>query len=436
MSSLSDVPSNPSEARPHFAVILAGGSGTRLWPLSRPDRPKHLLPLLDSDESLLQATARRVMAIVGPRGIWTVTQARQSEETRRQLARIDPKLVPGILSEPAGRNTLPAIAWAVLHIAQRCPDAIVSVFPSDHLIAEAQAFQTAWDLALTFARQGLLMTFGIHPKSPETGYGYIRADRPLDVPGIYAVDSFTEKPDRNTAEAYVASGHYLWNAGMFVFLASLFLEELKNLQPSLDERLRGLVRSEISDEEFARGYADLPSLSMDYGLLEKSRRVGVVPAEMGWCDLGSWDALRRFLVDSKRSQLTAILLDEVQKAYDSAEKREPIARPWGTYTVLEEGPGYKIKKIVVEPGQKLSLQWHDHRAEHWVVIEGTAKVTCGDRILEMRPNESTFIPQGERHRLENPGNVPLIIIEVQTGSYVGEDDITRIDDIYGRSVSR
>lgn len=463
----------------HFAVILAGGSGTRLWPMSRHARPKHLLKL--DGQSLLQETARRVLELIPASQVLTVTQDIHATATSKQLADADPLLCGGILKEPLGRNTLPAIAWAVLKISQSHPDALVSVFPSDHRIADVQAFKDCWKIALDTARKGFLVTFGLKPDAPETGYGYIKAG-PAILDGAYAVDRFVEKPDNNKAKEYVSSGDYYWNSGMFVFPAAMFLEELKIHQPELETALRKLPPADHADAKSA--YGALPSLSIDHGLMEKSRRVAVVPARIGWSDLGSWDSVyrtsakdgnanvvrgqvlseetRSSLLLSERGLLAAVglenvaviqtrdavlvtALDKSQKIKDVVARIEKLKgeinaspavhRPWGTYQVLEEGPAYKIKKIVVDPGQKLSLQRHRHRAEHWVVTAGMAKVTCGEKILEMKTNESTFIPQGEKHRLENTGTSPLVIIEVQTGDYVGEDDIERFEDIYGRTRS-
>lgn len=463
----------------HFAVILAGGSGTRLWPMSRPARPKHLLKL--GGRSLLQETALRVLELIPPSQIVTVIQEAHATTTSKQLADVDPLLSRGILKEPLGRNTLPAIAWASLEIAKRRPDALISVFPSDHRITDVQAFKDCWKIAAETACKGFLVTFGLKPDAPETGYGYIKAAKPI-LAGSYAVELFHEKPDSDKAKEFIASGDYYWNSGMFVFTAALFLDELNRHQPELDQALRSLPPPGHADAK--RAYEALPSISIDTGLMEKSRRVAVVPAQMGWSDLGSWNSVyrtspkdvhgnvavgrvvaeetRSSLLLSERGILAAVGLENVaviqtgeavlvtslgksQKIKDVAAHIEKLKseidaapsvhRPWGTYQVLEEGPAYKIKKIVVDAGQKLSLQRHEHRAEHWVVITGTAKVTCGEKVLEMNANESTFIPQGEKHRLENVGAEPLVIIEVQTGAYVGEDDIERFEDIYGRARS-
>jgi len=465
----------------HYALILAGGSGTRLWPMSRADRPKHLLSL--GGTSLLQQSVSRILRLElsehSPK-LLVITRQNQTEETREQLETAAANARWQLLSEPSGRNTLPAIAWAAFLIAQSGQDALISVFPSDHHIGDTPAFLQCWKAAIAAAENGYLVTFGIEPDKPETGFGYIQAGREL-FPGVLAASGFVEKPDEAKAREYLASREYYWNSGMFVFRVSAFLEELSLHQPTLEKALRGF---KDLNRPTAEEYESLASISIDHGLMEKSERVAVVPAKIEWSDLGSWDAIHgllekddsgnavqgEVLTDNTTNSLLfsssgllatigidnlaviqtpdAVLvtpLNQSQRVKEIANRAEQLIRksanlelterPWGTYQVLEEGPSYKIKRIVVDPGQKLSLQRHAHRAEHWVVIEGTATVTCGDKVLIMRANESTYIPQGEKHRLENLGTVPLVIIEVQTGSYVGEDDIERFEDIYGRTRS-
>ncbi len=465
------------------AVILAGGSGTRLWPLSRDRFPKQFLPLLGA-RSLLQATVERVRPVVGDDLVVVTTDDVRFlvAEQLRELG-IDPG--GKVLCEPAGRNTAPAIGLAALGAD---PDEVLLVLPSDHAIRDAGAFRRALVGARGAAEQGWLVTFGIAPSTPETGYGYIRLGEPLPGhPEARAVARFVEKPDRATAEAYLAEGGYAWNSGMFAFRAGTFLEELARHAPEVHEGLHALGPRVRKGEEIpAEAYGALPKISVDYAVMERSDRVAVFPVDPGWSDLGSFGALLDLLpldeagnavrvapggeavlvasrdnlawggrkvialvgmsdtlvVDTPdallvcardRAQEVRAVVDRL-KAEGREEVREPrtVHRPWGTYTVLEEGPGHKIKRIRVLPGAKLSLQLHHHRSEHWVVVSGTARVTKGQETFLLLPNESTFIPMATQHRLENPGTIPLQIIEVQNGEYLGEDDIVRFQDVYGR----
>lgn len=468
-----------------FAIILAGGSGTRLWPLSRASMPKQLLTL-NGTESLLQQTARRLLPLINPQQVFTVTHKDHRFEVAGQLHNVQARLAEQVLAEPIGRNTLPAIAWAVARIAQINPEAVIGVFSSDHAVADEASFLQAWLAAEEAARAGNLALFGMRPTEASTGYGYIKAGRTLgsvkqsSLP-VQQVDRFVEKPDRVTAESFLREGGYYWNAGMFVFRADVFSALLESSQPALAASTPELSRTFAAAPEL---YAGLPDLSIDYGLLEKhADRAVVVPVSMGWSDLGSWDAIYQqhgkddqgnmtrgpvLAVDSSDNLLwsehgllatlgvenlavvqtrDATLVAPRERVADlkqlvaEVKRRDArltethltVARPWGSYTILEEGERYKIKRILVNPGHKLSMQMHYHRSEHWVVIAGTAKITNGDQEIHLEENQSTYIPKTHRHRLENPGRIPLQIIEIQTGAYLEEDDIVRFGDVYGRS---
>ena len=458
-----------------YAVILSGGSGTRLWPLSRSLRPKQLLPL-NGEQTLLQQTATRLLKRVLPANLLTVTHQDHKFEVKGQLAELAPDLVHGVLAEPVARNTLPAIAWAAHEIYKRDPEAIVGVFPSDHAIGDEDAFLAAWAAAESGALQGFLTLIGLTPTEPATGYGYIQPGESLAGSGVRQVSRFVEKPDQERAKQFLGAG-YLWNGGMFVFRASDFMQLLQQLQPQIFE---AILMMDARDP--AATYQVLPSLSMDYGIAEKAEKVAVVPAEMAWSDLGSWDSIYQhqakntegnlihgdvlsqdtqdsllwsthgllatlglsnivviqtadatLVCDRSRTEDIKQLVAQVQKTHPHlTETHLTVHRPWGTYTVLEEGPNFKIKRIVVNPGAKLSMQLHNHRAEHWVVVSGMATITNGERVIVLHENESTYIPKTHRHRLENAGDMPLQMIEVQCGNYVGEDDIVRFEDTYGR----
>ncbi|MDO8607334.1 MAG: mannose-1-phosphate guanylyltransferase/mannose-6-phosphate isomerase [Phaeospirillum sp.] len=458
-------------------VILSGGAGTRLWPLSRELMPKQLLKLT-GERTLLQDTALRLGA---PPVVVCNHEHRFIVAEQLREVGIEPRAV---VIEPVGRNTAPAAAVAALLLADSDPDALMLLMPSDHLISDTAAFRHAVDLAVPLARGGRLVTFGIQPTGPNTGYGYIKAGAAL--PGGNMVERFVEKPDLATAEAYVASGAYTWNSGIFLLPVALFLSELEAHAPGTVEGCRAALAKGRNDMFFFRlddeSFAALNGQSIDYAVMEHSDRVAVVPVEMGWSDIGSWSALWQespkdsdgnvvkgdvLVLESSdcylRSQgrlVTAIGLkgmvvvatddavlvadksrDQEVKAIVDALKREgrPEAtqgtrgwRPWGWFQTVEQGERFKVKHIHVDPGAKLSLQKHWHRSEHWVVVKGTALVTCDDKSFVLRENESTFIPAGTPHRLENPGKVPLRLIEVQSGEYVGEDDIVRLEDVYGR----
>lgn len=464
----------------HYALILCGGSGTRLWPLSRTLRPKQLLAL-NGEKTLLQQTTERLLAHVPASNLFTVTHEDHKFEVKGQLAEINADAVANVLAEPCARNTLPAIAWAVDQIHQKDPNAIIGVFASDHAIDNQPAFLAAWKAAERVAEDNYLVLLGIKPHEPATGYGYIKPSKKIadgDVP-VFEVEQFVEKPVLETAKQYVADG-YLWNSGMFVFKASTFMQMFNQYQPDMAKQL-----SAMTAENFADTYANFINISVDYGLAEKADKVAVVPVDMAWSDLGSWESIYQkqskdadnnvmhghvFAQDTTNSLLwsqTSLLatagLDNVVvvqtadatlicdrskteeikslvarvKAHKSelTEIHQTAHRPWGTYTVLEEGSNFKIKRIVVNPGAKLSMQMHKHRSEHWVVVSGVATITNNEIEFTLQENQSTYISKTHRHRLENKGTEPLAIIEVQCGDYVGEDDIVRFDDQYGREVS-
>ena len=461
----------------HYAVILCGGSGTRLWPLSRTLRPKQLLAL-NGEQTLLQQTALRLSHHIDPSNLYTVTHEDHKFEVKGQLAEVAPSTVANVLAEPCARNTLPAIAWAVSHIQAKDKDAIIGVFASDHAIDDEAAFIDAWETAEKIATDDYLVLLGIEPDSPATGYGYIRPGKQITGGNkpVFEVAQFVEKPVVKIAKQYIADG-YLWNSGMFVFKASIFMQMFEQYQPEMAQQL-----SVMTAESFAETYANFPNISMDVGLAEKAEKIAVVPVDMAWSDLGSWDSIYQkhdkdadnnvmhgkvFALDttnsllwSQSSMLATAGLDNVVvvqtadatlicdrsrteeikslvaqvKAHNAelTETHLTVHRPWGTYTVLEEGINFKIKRIVVNPGAKLSMQMHNHRSEHWVVVSGVATITNNEIEFTLQENQSTYIPKTQKHRLENRSEKPLVIIEVQCGDYVGEDDIVRFDDQYGR----
>jgi mannose-1-phosphate guanylyltransferase/mannose-6-phosphate isomerase len=461
-------------------VILAGGTGSRLWPLSRELYPKQLLNLT-GDISLLQATIKRIISLPDMLPPLVVVGHEHRFLTQNQIEELGLADTISIILEPIGRDTAPAIcAAAVYALAKQDEDTILLVLPADHLISKQEAFLQGIKEAEKLAADGYLVTFGITPHSAETGYGYIKKGEGNKVL------SFVEKPDKKTAERYLAEGNYYWNSGMFAFSIKTFLTEVKKHAPQTCSSMEDSVEKGEVDEPFFRldqmSMAACACESIDYLLMEKSERVAVVPVDMKWNDIGSWRALWDvsakdpngnvvhgdvILEDVHNSLIRAenrlvagvglvdtlvvetadaILVAPLAKAQDvkkivnriKAEKKEEyrlhrtVYRPWGSYTVLEEQPRYKIKRITVNPGAKLSLQMHHHRSEHWVVVKGTAKVTCGDKTFLVHENESTYISAGQNHRLENDGVIPLELIEVQNGSYLGEDDIVRFDDVYGR----
>lgn len=459
-----------------YAIVLAGGSGTRLWPLSRGLLPKQLLSLDGGAQTLLQHTASRVLDVFAPGHVVIVTNDEQEFEVKKQVREVDAALADAVLLEPQKRNTLPAILFALEKIVDADPQAQVAVFPADHKISAGPAWHSALSRALDLARQGYFVTFGIAATKPETGYGYIRKGPPLGE-DAFAVRGFVEKPDLAAAEAYLEGGEYYWNSGMFVFSAGQFLEAVRTVQPELWAWWED--RHAIP---LAARYDTLPDLSVDYGLVEKIDNLAVVVAGFFWDDLGNWEAIYRTsdkdaaanvirgdvlarecrgtLLISQGGKLACVglsdmivvqtrdatlvcprdacqnvkdLVDELKKQGSQlVESHLTVRRPWGSYTVLEEGEAYKLKRIELPPGGKLSLQMHHHRSEHWVVVSGTAQVQIGDKEIFLTENQSLDIPKTTLHRLSNPGKVPLAIIEIQTGPYLGEDDIVRYDDVYGR----
>ncbi|MBI3301784.1 MAG: mannose-1-phosphate guanylyltransferase/mannose-6-phosphate isomerase [Deltaproteobacteria bacterium] len=478
------------------AVILAGGGGTRLWPLSRTHYPKQFLSLL-GEHTLLQQTVLRLEGAVPPQRLWVVTGREQGLMVQAQLSAL-PGLGKGaahVVTEPVGRNTAAAIGLAAVHLLRGDPEAVMIVLPADHWIERQSTFVALLQSAARVAEQDMLVTLGIVPQRPETGYGYIRRGEPFTTAQVhqpagevYRVERFVEKPDLQTARAYLAEGGYYWNAGIFLWRAATILEEIASSLPALHEGLMEIAQSldnGNAEDTLTAVYARLASVSIDYGVLEKSTRLVMLPVDIGWSDLGEWTAIHRlsprdergnalspnvldfesensFVYGSQRTIATiglkdmvvvdaedALLIcpnDRVQevrtvvhelrtRGAEVAHSPRTVQRPWGTYTVLEEGERYKVKRVVVCPGASLSLQLHHHRSEHWVVVRGVARVTNGEQDCLLQANQSTYIPQGTKHRLANPGVEPLEIIEVQTGPYLGEDDIVRFDDLYGRTVS-
>lgn len=465
---------------PILPVILSGGSGTRLWPLSREAYPKQFLPLV-GDVTMLQATWNRVAAIAGAAPIVVANQEHRFMAAE-QLRECD--VTPqALILEPIGRNTAPAIAIAALQALAAGEDALLLVLPSDHVVRDDAAFHAAVKQAAVAADAGKLVTFGIVPTAPETGYGYIKAQAGN---GVHPVDRFVEKPDLATAQQYVSSGEYYWNSGMFLFKASRYLQELDSLQPAILAACRTALDKASRDSDFIRldadAFAASPSDSIDYAVMEKTGDAAVVPLDAGWNDVGSWSALWEvsdkdadgnachgdvIALDCRNSyaygnRLIAMVgledvvvvetddavfvghKDRVQDVKEivaqikrdgrsEAAAHRKVYRPWGAYDSIDNGARFQVKRITVKPGATLSLQMHHHRAEHWIVVSGTAEVTRGEEVILLAENQSTYIPLGVTHRLKNPGKLPLELIEVQSGSYLGEDDIVRFEDQYGRA---
>jgi len=471
---------------PHIhPVILSGGAGSRLWPLSRSLFPKQLLALA-GERSLIQDTVLRVHdgTFARPLIICNVEHRFLIAEQMREVE-ISPQ---AIVLEPMGRNTAPAACIAALMVAENDPDAVMLLMPADHIIRDATAFLRAVESAGTAARQNHLVTFGLTPDSPETGFGYIQRGEALSgLETCFAVDRFVEKPDEPTAAAYVASGEYCWNSGMFAFKAGIFLTELGRLEPELLTHCREALAKGKQDLDFLRlddaAFAKTKSISIDYAVMERTDKAAIVPVEMGWSDVGSWESLwnvtphddlgnaikgdvlhhatHNSYLRSEGPLVAAVGVDDlvvvatqdavlishrrasqdVKRVVEQLERsgrelhttHRKVYRPWGSYEGIDHGDKFQVKHIIVNPGAKLSLQMHYKRAEHWIVVSGSAQVTCGDKVFPLKENESTYIPLGATHRLENIGSQPLHLIEVQSGSYLGEDDIVRFEDTYGRS---
>jgi mannose-1-phosphate guanylyltransferase/mannose-6-phosphate isomerase len=466
-------------------LILSGGSGTRLWPVSRRNLPKQFLSL-SGDGTLFQQTVTRTRGLPSVGAPIVV-----ASEDHRFLA-ADQLLELGttgatIVLEPVARNTAPAIALGALKALESDPDALLLVLPADHLIGDAESFGKAVQQALPAAREGWLLTFGIHPDRPETGFGYIRRAESIGE-NAYRVGKFVEKPDLSTAESYLKDGGYDWNSGMFMFKASRYLEELGTHAPAMLAAVREAYATGHKDLDFVRvdsdAFAKVPDNSIDYAVMEKTSHAAVIPVDCAWSDIGSWSALwmsgehdaqgnqregDTMAIDTRNSLLRshdrhmiatvgvedlvivstpdATLVahrsaaQDVKKVVDQLKAsgrtehsfHRVVHRPWGSYDSLEAGGRFQVKRIVVKPGASLSLQKHHHRAEHWIVVSGTAEVTCDENVFLLGENQSTYIPLGSVHRLRNPGKMPLELIEVQSGSYLGEDDIVRFDDVYGRA---
>ena len=462
-------------------VLLSGGSGTRLWPLSREAYPKQFLPLAGHD-TMLQATWQRVAAIASAAPI-VVANEEHRFLVAEQLRQIGVP-TPSILLEPVGRNTAPAIAAAALQAMSGGDDPLLLVLPSDHVVRDAAAFRAAVAEASAAAEQGALVTFGIVPTGPETAFGYIHATGAG--PGVRIVERFVEKPDAATAQSYLDLGGYYWNSGMFLFRASRYLQELERFRPDMLAATRTAWERASHDGDFIRldrdAFAACAADSIDYAVMERTDTAQVLPVDIGWNDVGSWSALwdvaRRdadgnatlgdvIAIDSRNSYVHARRLvalvgvddlvvvdtddavlvarkDRVQQVKDvvarlkheqrsHAALHREVHRPWGSYDSVDVGPRFQVKRIKVKPGARLSLQSHTQRAEHWIVVSGTARVTRDNDVFELHANQSTYIPIGAKHRLENPGSEMLELIEVQSGDYLGEDDIVRYDDVYGRA---
>jgi len=466
------------------ALIMAGGQGTRFWPLSRELYPKQLLKLGDK-HTLLQQTVLRLDPLIKESDVYVVTSRKLLVDIRSQLGEVvRGKGKVGVILEPEPKNTAPAVGLGAILLEKAEPGCIMAVLPSDHLIRNKDKFHKTMNKAARLAEKGYLVVFGIRPAKPETGYGYIKLGEDMGG-GTSMVERFVEKPDKALAEKYVSSGEYLWNSGMFVWKASTILSEIKAHMPGLYKGLKKIeaaIGTDDDDEVTAAEFSKIKSVSIDYGIMEKSKKVAVVKADFGWTDLGSWSAIEEIIKPDEMGNVTvgrvvgvdcrdttfyaedrlvaAIGIEGVvvvdtpdatlicrkdmtqrvkevvdtlkRKGYGEYMTHTTVQRPWGSYTVLQSGPMYKIKRIEVKPGAKLSHQMHHHRSEHWVVVSGTARVTNGDKVQNVHVNESTYIPKSTLHRLENPGKLPLQIIEVQSGEYLEEDDIVRVGDDYDR----
>lgn len=465
-------------------VILLGGSGTRLWPVSRKNHPKQFLNLVGED-TLLQATIKRLDGLENLSAPIVICNEEHRFTTAEQLSSMQWNK-GDIILEPVGRNTAPAVAIAALRALQKHEDALLLVLPADHVIQHTHIFQEAVVTAANVARADHLVTFGVVPTKPETGYGYIRRGAEVDG-SCFDVAEFVEKPNLEKASEYVASGEYYWNSGMFMFKASAYLQELKAFHPQMLESSQAALDLAQNDLDFLRlgkkEFTDCPADSIDYAVMEKTTKAVTVPLDANWNDVGSWDALwevndkdengnaitgdvvlsdaKNCLVRSENKLVSlvgvenlvvietkdALLVAAKDKVQDvktiveqlrannrsEAELHQEVYRPWGKYDGVDQGERFQVKRITVNAGESTSLQMHYHRAEHWIIVSGIAEITCGEKVFLCAENESAFIPQGSSHRIRNPGKLPMEMIEVQTGSYLGEDDIVRFDDQYGRS---
>jgi mannose-1-phosphate guanylyltransferase / mannose-6-phosphate isomerase len=469
------------------ALIMAGGQGTRFWPLSRELFPKQLLKL-GNEHTLLQQTVLRLDPLIKPGDIFLIVNDRLEQDVKSQMREVGRLASDGnIILEPVPRNTAAAVGFGAVKLEHSFPGCTMAVLPSDHVIKEKALFHAALRKAEKLAAEGWLVVFGIRPSRPETGYGYIKGGEKIR-PGASRVEMFVEKPDLATAEQYLVSGGYYWNSGMFVWKSEVILDEIKHQMPALYKGLKKIWGALGTDKEAAvirREFEKMEAVSIDYGVMEKAKKVAVVPVDFSWSDLGSWSAVEEVIEPDSDGNVTIgkvvargckdttfyaedrlvgaiglegmVVVDtedatlicrkdkaqEVKELVGTLKERgfaeyichKTVQRPWGSYTVMMTGPMYKIKRIEVKPGAKLSHQLHHHRSEHWIVVAGTALVTNGDKEYNVHVNESTFIPMSTPHRLENPGKVALQIIEVQNGEYLEEDDIVRLDDIYGRKES-
>ena len=463
-------------------IILSGGSGTRLWPLSRKLHPKQFINLINDTTLFQDAILRLPEDVADPLIICNEEHRFLAAEQLRQINRKS----NGIILEPIGKNTAPAIALAALKFINNGEDPLLLVLSADHLIQNINTFHQSIKIAEKLAEKDKLVTFGIVPDKAETGYGYIKAniDNTAD---YYKIQSFTEKPNEEDAKKYLDSGNYLWNSGMFMFKASIYLQELEKFEPEILASCKKSCQTEYKDKDFIRlnndEFRQCPEQSIDYGVMEHTEGAMVVPLDANWSDIGSWDALWNAKNKDKNGNVSEgdVILDEVKNTYayssnrlvsvigvsdlviidtqdallvadkkysqniknivnrlkkdgrSEADNHRKVFRPWGYYDSIDADNGFQVKRILVNPGAKLSLQKHEHRAEHWVVVKGVAKVTCGEKTFSLKENQSTYIPKGEVHRLENQEGVDLEIIEIQTGDYLGEDDIIRLEDDYQRN---
>ncbi|HVU22449.1 MAG TPA: mannose-1-phosphate guanylyltransferase/mannose-6-phosphate isomerase [Rhizomicrobium sp.] len=468
-----------------YPVILSGGSGTRLWPLSRASLPKQLLAL-HGERTMIQETVLRAALPDAAAPLLLCSEAhRFLVAEQMQEIGVKPR---AIVLEPMGRNTAPAAAVAALITAEADPEGIIVLLPSDHVVRDGENFAKAVSIAADAARGKHIVTFGMAPSGPETGYGYVQRGPALDgIKGAFRVQRFVEKPNAATAQTYIDDGGYFWNSGMFVFRADVLLEDMVAHAPDVLAAAREALTKAKRDADFVRldaeSFKNAPNISIDYALMEKTDRAAVVPASIGWSDVGAWSALwdlreqdtqknvllgdvvahdstgsyvhshkrltalvgvkdlvvidtddALLIADKSRAQDVKAIVDHLKdsnRTEHSEHKR--VSRPWGTYETIDLGPRHQVKHIMVKPGGRLSLQMHHQRAEHWVVVEGVAQVTVGDKVSTLRENESVFIPLGEKHRLENLGDKPMRLVEVQCGGYLGEDDIVRFEDVYGRA---